>query len=79
MEFAANLRYTLINTALTRLFPHLPKWAQTKFREHLKNLKRQGRVMPTFKDVVNFLNDWADVANDPFFSNRVSDMKTPKL
>ena len=25
MEFAANLRYTLINTALTRFFPHPPK------------------------------------------------------
>ena len=24
MEFAANLRYTLINTALTRFFPHPP-------------------------------------------------------
>lgn len=44
----------------------LPKWAQTKFGEHLKNLERQGRVMPTFKDVVNFLNDRADVANHPF-------------
>ena len=62
---------------LEKMILRLPKWAQTKFREHLKNLERQGRVMPTFKDVVNFLNDWADVANDPFFSNRVSDMKTP--
>ena len=24
MEFAANLQYTLINTALTRFFPHPP-------------------------------------------------------
>lgn len=54
----------------------LPKWAQTKFREHMKNLERQGRVMPTFKDVVNFLNDRADVANHPFLSNPVSEMKT---
>ena len=33
--------------------------------------------MPTFKDVVNFLNDRADVANHPFFSNPVSEVKTP--
>ena len=63
---------------LEKMILRLPKWAQTKFREHLKNLERQqGRVMPTFKDVVNFLNDRADVANHPFFSNPVSEMKTP--
>ena len=33
--------------------------------------------MPTFKYAVNFLNDRADVANHPFFSNLVSEMKTP--
>ena len=42
---------------LERMILRLPKWAQTKFRECLKILKRQGCVMPTFKDVVNFLND----------------------
>ena len=62
---------------LEKIILRLPKWAQTKFREHLKKLERQGRVMPTFKDVVNFLNDRADVANHPFFSNPVSEMKTP--
>ena len=62
---------------LEKMILRLPKWAQTKFREYLKNLERQGRVMPTFKDVVNFLNDRADVANHPFFSNPVSDVKTP--
>ena len=62
---------------LEKMILRLPKWAQTKFREHLKNLERQGRVMPTFKDVVNFLNDRADVANHPFFSNPVSEVKTP--
>ena len=35
--------------------------------------------MPTFKDVVNFLNDRADVANHSFFSNPVSEMKTLNL
>ena len=62
---------------LEKMILRLPKWAQTKFREHLKNLERQGRVMPTFKDVVNFLNDRADVANHPFFSNPVPEVKTP--
>ena len=52
---------------LEKMILRLPKRAQTKFREHLKNLERQGRVLPTFKDVVNFLNDRADVANHPFF------------
>ena len=62
---------------LEKMILRLPKWAQTKFREHLKNLERQGRVMPTLKDVVNFLHDRADVANHPFFSNAVSEVKTP--
>ena len=39
----------------------------------------KGAVMPTFKDVVNFLNDRADVANPLFFSNPVSEMKTLNL
>ena len=62
---------------LEKMILRLPKWAQTKFRKHLKNLERQGHVMPTFKDVVNFLNGRADVANHPFFSNPVSEVKTP--
>ena len=33
--------------------------------------------MPTSKYAVNFLNDRADVANHPFFSNPVSEIKTP--
>ena len=61
---------------LEKIIPRLPKWAQTKFREYLKNLESQGRVMPTLKDVVNFLNDRAEVANHPFFSNPVSEVKT---
>ena len=61
---------------LQKMILRLPKWAQTKFREHLKNLECEGRVMPTYKDVVNFLNDRADVANHPFFSNPVSELKT---
>jgi len=55
----------------------LPKWAQAKFREHLKKLEHQGRIMPTFKDVVNFLNDRADVANHLFFSSPSTEAKPP--
>ena len=62
---------------LEKMILRLPKWTQTKFREHLKNLERQGRVIPTFKDVVIFLNERADVADHPFFSNPVSEVKTP--
>ena len=61
---------------LEKMIPRVPKWAQTKFRKHLNNLECQGLVMPTFKDVVNFLNDRAVVANHPFFSNPVSEVKT---
>ena len=61
---------------LKKMILRLPKWVQTKFHEYLKNLEHEGRVMPTFKDVVNFLNDRADVANHPFFSNPISEVKT---
>ena len=60
---------------LEKMILRLPKWAQAKFREHLKKLEHQGRIMPTFKDVVNFLNDRADVANHPFFSSSSTESK----
>ena len=60
---------------LEKMILRLPKWAQAKFREHLKKLEHQGRIMPTFKDVVNFLNDRADVANHPFFSSSSTETK----
>ena len=60
---------------LEKMILRLPKWAQAKFREHLKKLEHQGRIMPTFKDVVNFLNDRADVANHPFFSSSSTERK----
>ena len=31
--------------------------------------------MPSFRDVVNFLNDHADVANHPFFSSSSAETK----
>ena len=46
---------------LEKMILRLLKWAQMKFCEYLKNLECQGRVMPTFKDVVNFLNDRAEI------------------
>ena len=60
---------------LEKMILRLPKWAQAKFREHLKKLEHQGCIMPTFKDVVNFLNDRADVANHPFFSSSSTETK----
>ena len=35
--------------------------------EHLKNLEHQGRVMPTFKDVVNFLKDFGYYKRELWF------------
>ena len=52
---------------LEKVILKLPKWLEDKFREYLKRLERQGRIMPTFKDVVEFLNDRADLADHPFF------------
>ena len=62
---------------LEKMILRLPKWAQGKFCEDLRKLESQGRVMPTFKDVVYFLNDRAYVANHPLFSSPISEMKTP--
>ena len=57
-----------INTDnLERIVARLPKWAQTKFIETV-NKKRKDKEMPSFKDVVEFLKDRADVVNHPFFS-----------
>ena len=44
-----------------KMSPRSTKWEQAKFREHLKKLEHQGRIMPSIKEVVNFVNDRADV------------------
>lgn len=62
--------------SLEKVVLRLPKWLQDKFREHLKKLKRQGRIMPTFKDVVEFLNDRADLAHHPFFTSPSTEVKS---
>ena len=64
---------------LEKMILRLPKWAQAKFREHLKKLEHQGQIMPSFKDVVDFLNDRADVANHPFFSSSSTETKPPNF
>ena len=64
---------------LEKMILRLPKWAQAKFREHLKKLEHQGQIMPSFKDVVDFLNDRADVANHPFFSSSSTETKPPSF
>ena len=63
---------------LEKVILKLPKWLQDKFREHLKRLERQGRIMPTFKDVVERLNDRADLANHPFFTSPSTEVKSFK-
>ena len=64
---------------LEKMILRLPKWTQAKFREHLKKLEHQGQIMPSFKDVVDFLNDHADVANHPFFSSSSTETKPPSF
>ena len=53
---------------LEKIVLRLPKWAQGKFGEYLKKIERDGSAMPTFRHIVDFLKDRADVANHPFFS-----------
>ena len=60
---------TEMNTSnLKKVIPRLPRWLQERFREHLVKLQKQGIIMPTFLDVVKFLNDPAEVANHPLFT-----------
>ena len=54
---------------LEKMISRLPKWMQSKFAEHLRKNEQGGRVMPTFKDVVDFLRERASVASHPFFSH----------
>jgi len=66
---------------LEKVIKWLPKWMQAKFAERLKRLESEGHAMPTFKDVVDFLNERAFVLNHPSFSagshkNTVTRMKT---
>ncbi|XP_044175494.1 uncharacterized protein LOC122958625 [Acropora millepora] len=63
---------------LEKVILKLPKWLRDKFREYVKRLERQGRIMPTLKDVVEFLNDRADLANDPFFTSPSTEVKSFK-
>ena len=72
----------MITDILEKVILRLPKWLQDKFRERLKKLKRQGRIIPTFKDIVEFLNveflnDQADLANYPFYTTS-SEVKSHK-
>ena len=60
---------------LEKIISRLPKWMQSKFAEHLKKIELGGRAMPTFKDVVDFLRERANVANHPFFSNLLTGSK----
>ena len=46
---------------LEKVIARLPKWMQAKFAERLNGLERKGQVMPSFKDVVEFLKERAYV------------------
>jgi hypothetical protein len=53
---------------LEKMILRLSKWDQGKFAEYLKKIERDGSTMPTFRNIVEFLKERADVANHPFFS-----------
>ncbi|XP_068723426.1 uncharacterized protein [Montipora capricornis] len=53
---------------LEKVITRLPRWMQAKFAEHLKSLERKGQLMPSFREVVDFLKERAYVLNHSFFS-----------
>ena len=61
---------------LEKLISRLPKWMQSKFVEHLSKLERKGQTLPSFKGVVEFLRDRADIVNHPFLSRSSSEIIT---
>ena len=58
---------------LEKVITRLPRWMQAKFAEHLKSLERKGQLMPSFRDVVDFLKERAYVLKHPFFSVGLSE------
>ncbi|KAK2561737.1 hypothetical protein P5673_015113 [Acropora cervicornis] len=52
---------------------------QGKFAERLKRLESEGHMMPTFKDIVDFLKERAFVLNHPFFSRGSGENVSPKV
>ena len=63
---------------LEKMILRLPKWAQGKFAEYLKKIERDGSTMPTFRNIVDFLKERADVANHPFISKASENKETRK-
>lgn len=64
---------------LEKMMSRLPRWIQTKFVEHLNKLERKGQTLPSFKDVVDFLRDKADIANHPFLAKPSFEGVLPNL
>ena len=64
---------------LEKMILRLPRWAQGKFAEYLKKIERDGATMPTFRNIVEFLKDRADVANHPFFSKNADGNREEKV
>ncbi|XP_068676111.1 uncharacterized protein [Montipora foliosa] len=52
---------------LEKVITRLPRWMQAKFAEHLKSLEGRGWLMPSFRNVVDFLKERAYVLNHLFF------------
>ena len=69
-----------VNTdSMEKILSRLPRGVQGKFVEHLHKLERTGQVMPSFKDVVDFLRDRAHVANHPFLSQSSQSTTKPPI
>ena len=64
---------------LEKVIMRLPKWMQAKFAERLKGLESEGHMMPTFKDIVDFLKERAFVLNHPFLSRGSGENVSPKV
>lgn len=69
-EILASVNYlTEMNASnLEKVILRMPRKLQDRFREHPVKLQKPGIIMPTFVDVVSFLNDQAEVANPSFLT-----------
>ena len=63
---------------LEEAIARLPKWMQAKFAESLNGLEREGQVMPSFKDSIDFLKGRAYVSTHPFFSGGYEETMTSR-
>ena len=57
MGYSSEMNADNLETANDIHFAFQAKWMQAKFAERLKRLQSEGNMMPTFKDVVDFLKE----------------------